>query len=127
MLIFNILVYHYIEKSIMIQIFFICQFAEICIFSFFHTKSSKCRLPTDSEIYFQILHQYGKLKKILGYMMLLYYSKKLLKVLSQMNASIESICCRCIDPQDQDLFDDLEKVRAKFKQVCIMFQIMSVL
>jgi len=47
-------------------------------------------------------------------------SKKLLKVLSQMNASIESICCRCIDPQDQDLFDDLEKVRAKFKQVSSM-------
>ena len=49
----------------------------------------------------------------------LFSSKRLLKTLNQMVTMIEKIQRRDIDPQNQDLFDDLEAIRAKFKQVCI--------
>ncbi|XP_065070866.1 protein LTO1 homolog [Rhopilema esculentum] len=44
-------------------------------------------------------------------------SQRLVKVLQQMKTKLLKMENKGLDPQDQSLFDDLETVRAKFKQV----------
>ena len=42
-----------------------------------------------------------------------------MKVLEKMKTKLEKIQGRSFDPQNQELFDDLEDVRSKFKQVSL--------
>eukprot|EP00112_Aurelia_sp_Birch-Aquarium-sp1_P015877 Seg3553.2 transcript_id=Seg3553.2/GoldUCD/mRNA.D3Y31 product="Oral cancer-overexpressed protein 1" protein_id=Seg3553.2/GoldUCD/D3Y31 len=47
-------------------------------------------------------------------------SIRLMKVLKKMKTKLDKIQGRTLDPQNQELFDDLEDIRSKFKQVSSM-------
>ena len=51
------------------------------------------------------------------------FSIRFMKVLEKMKTKLEKIQGRRFDPQSQELFDDLEDVRSKFKQVTLKVQL----
>ncbi len=55
--------------------------------------------------------------KNLFILQLLFEFSRLIKVLKQMQKKIEEIKKSEINPQDQKMFDQLEDLRSKFKQV----------